>query len=77
MTTRNVRLDDDVYERVKAHKRDDETFSEAIARLISGPSLHDLGGILDRETVEEMRESIDRADEEDAEEVEEVAERFE
>jgi predicted CopG family antitoxin len=35
MATKNVRLDEDVYERIKARKRNDETFSEAIARLTS------------------------------------------
>ncbi len=29
--TRTVRLREDVYERVRAHTREDETFSEAIA----------------------------------------------
>ncbi|WP_251341355.1 antitoxin VapB family protein [Haloplanus halophilus] len=42
MGTKNVRLDDDVYERVKAHKREDETFSDAVARLIEDVSLLDL-----------------------------------
>ncbi|WP_315910561.1 antitoxin VapB family protein [Halapricum hydrolyticum] len=36
METRSVRLDEDVYETIKARKRDDETFSEAIERLIDG-----------------------------------------
>jgi predicted CopG family antitoxin len=76
MGTKSVRLDDDVYERVKAHKREDETMSEAIDRLIGRPSLHELGGILDGENVDEMRKTIEDADEEDAEEVEEVVERF-
>ncbi|GAA0206919.1 antitoxin VapB family protein [Halobaculum roseum] len=77
MSTKPVRLDEDVYNRIKAHKRDDETFSEAIERLIGGPSLRDLGGILDSETVETMRETIEAAEDDDAEEVEEIAERFE
>jgi predicted CopG family antitoxin len=76
MGTKSVRLDDTVYERVKAHKREDETMSEAIDRLIGRPSLHELGGILDGENVDEMRKTIENADEEDAEEVEEVVERF-
>jgi predicted CopG family antitoxin len=76
MGTKSVRLDDTVYERVKAHKREDETMSEAIDRLIGRPSLHELGGILDGENVDEMRKTIEDADEEDAEEVEEVVERF-
>jgi len=42
MGTKSVRLDEDVYERVKAHKRSDETFSEAVARLLRDVSLLDL-----------------------------------
>ena len=37
--TNSVRLDEDVYERIAAHKRDDETFSAAISRLTSDYSL--------------------------------------
>ncbi|SDF19548.1 antitoxin VapB family protein [Halorientalis regularis] len=36
-----VRLDDDVYERIKSRKRSDETFSEAIERLTSEWTLLD------------------------------------
>jgi len=32
--TKSVRLDEHVYELVESHKRDDETFSEAVERLI-------------------------------------------
>ncbi|UIO99580.1 antitoxin VapB family protein [Halobaculum sp. CBA1158] len=77
MSTKPVRLEEDVYNRIEAHKRDDETFSEAIERLIGGPSLRDLGGILDSDTVETMRENVEAAEDDDAEEVEAVAERFE
>jgi len=76
MGTKSVRLEEDVYERVKAHKRENETISEAIDRLIGTPSLHELGGVLDGDQVDKMRKTIEDADEEDAEEVEEVAERF-
>ena len=72
-----VRLDDDVYERIKANKRDDETFSDAVERLIGRRSLRDLRGIFDEEQVNEMRETIEAADRKDSDEVNEVAERFE
>jgi len=42
MPTKTVRLKEDVYERIKAKKRDDETFSEAIDRLTRDVSLLDL-----------------------------------
>ena len=39
MGTKSVRLNEEVYERIVAHKRDDETFLEAIGRLTSDYSL--------------------------------------
>nr|WP_084777660.1 antitoxin VapB family protein [Natrialba sp. SSL1] len=36
------RLENDVYERIKATKRDDGSFSDAVDRLIGGRSLHNL-----------------------------------
>jgi len=71
-----VRLDDDVYERIKANKRDDESFSEAVERLIGGRSLRDLRGTFDEEQVSEMRDAIEAADRQDRDEVCDVAERF-
>lgn len=72
-----VRLDDDVYERIKANKRDDESFSDAVERLIGGRSLRELREVFDKEQVREMRDVIEDADRRDRDEVREVAERFE
>ncbi|EMA09801.1 MULTISPECIES: antitoxin VapB family protein [Haloarcula] len=72
-----VRLEDDVYERIKANKRDDESFSDAVERLIGGQSLRDLRGVFDEDQVNEMRDAIERADQDDRDEVRDVAERFE
>jgi predicted CopG family antitoxin len=72
-----VRLEDDVYERIKASKRDDESFSDAVERLIGGHSLRDLRDVFDDEQVSEMRGAIDAADRDDRDEVREVADRFE
>jgi len=63
-TKRTVKLDPDLYGRVKAQKRDDETFSEAIERLIGGRgvSLLDLadGEEHDPERETEMLERLER-----------------
>jgi predicted CopG family antitoxin len=72
-----IRLEDHVYERIKANKRDGESFSDAVERLIGGQSLCDLRDVFDEDRVNEMREAIEAADEADREEVREVAERFE
>jgi predicted CopG family antitoxin len=75
--SQQIRLQDHVYERIKSNKRDDESFSEAVDRLIGGRSLRDLRSVFDENEVAEMREAIDAADERDREEAREVADRFE
>jgi predicted CopG family antitoxin len=70
MGTKSIRLDDDVYERVKAHKREDETFSDAVAWLIEDVSLLDLvdeGEAYDAERAAEQKEALKRAARADAE----------
>ncbi|WP_049900721.1 antitoxin VapB family protein [Halococcus agarilyticus] len=56
--SKSVRLDEDVYEFVRARKRDDETFSEVIERLVGGPSLLELVGILTDEEASAFEEAI-------------------
>ncbi|MDL0132517.1 antitoxin VapB family protein [Halobacterium salinarum] len=73
----HVRLDDHVYERIKANKRDDESFSDAIERLIGGRSLRDLRDVFDDDQVGEMHDSIETADREDRDAVRDLAGRFE
>lgn len=68
MGTNTVRLDDDVYERLKSRKRDDETFSEAVDRLLGGWSLLDFADAdapADPETHRALLDEIDRQDIED------------
>jgi predicted CopG family antitoxin len=71
-----VRLEDHVYERIKANKRDDESFSEAVERLIGGRSLRDLRDVFDGDQLTEMRDAIEDVDQQDRDEVQDVAERF-
>ncbi|WP_435182157.1 DUF7557 family protein [Halorussus sp. AFM4] len=72
-----VRLNDDLYERIKATKQEGESFSDAIERLINDRSLRDLQDVFDDEQVDEMRDAIETADEADVAEVREIGERFE
>jgi predicted CopG family antitoxin len=72
-----IRLDDHVYERIKANKRHDESFSDAVERLIGGRSLRELRDVFDEGQVAEMRRAIDDADHADRDEVRDLAERFE
>lgn len=69
MGTKSVRLDEDVYERVKSHKRADETMSEAIERLIGGASLLELQELFSAEEVAAARDAIDEADRRSREDV--------
>ncbi|WP_331234987.1 antitoxin VapB family protein [Natronorarus salvus] len=66
MGSKTVRLDDDVYERLRAHKRDDETFSEAVDRLLGEHSLLDLVGIYSEEEVEEVESALVEKERRDA-----------
>ncbi|MGQ3330108.1 MULTISPECIES: antitoxin VapB family protein [Halorubrum] len=72
-----VRLEDDVYERIKANERDSESLSDAVERLIGGRALRDPRGVFNEDQVSEMRSAVEAADETDRDEVREVAERFE
>ena len=77
MGTRNVRLDEDVYERVAAHKRDDETFSDAVERLLRDVSLLDLvdDDAYDADRAAARKAALDRTAEADATAAESLAER--
>lgn len=72
-----VRLEDHVYQRIKANKHDDESFSEAVERLIGGRSLRELRDVFDEGQVAEMRDAIEAADRKDREEARDIGERFE
>lgn len=75
--SRQIRVENDVYERIETNKRDDESFSAAVDRLIGGRSLRDLRNVFDGDQIDGMRDAIETADETDREEVRAVAERFE
>jgi predicted CopG family antitoxin len=75
--SRQVRLEDDVYEHIKTNMRDDESFSDAVERLIGGRSLRDLRDVFNDDQVAEMRDAVEAADRADHKEVDDVAARFE
>lgn len=76
MGTKTVRLDEDVYELIASRKRDDETFSEAVERLVEPPSLLELAGILDDDQADDVRDALERSDEAGLEEQRETIERM-
>lgn len=61
MATKTIRLEEGVYERLKTEKRDEETFSEAVERLVDGSSLLDLAGNLTAEQAATARETVRRS----------------
>jgi len=59
--SKQIRLDDRVYERIRSVKRDDESFSDAIDRLLSERSFRDLSAVFDDDQINEMRAAIEEA----------------
>jgi predicted CopG family antitoxin len=56
--SKSIRLSEDAYERLAAHKREDETFSEVVLRLAGERSLLDIAGVLSDEAADELRDAI-------------------
>lgn len=59
MGTRTLAVSDEVYTRLRALKRTDESFTELLDRLMGRPSLLDLVGILSDEQVAIVRRSVE------------------
>jgi len=68
MGTKTIRLDESVYERLKSEKRDEETFSEAVDRLMGDWSLLDIAGTATDADTERHRELLAAADDAAAQE---------
>lgn len=63
--TKTIRLDDEIYERIRAEKRENETFSEAIERLIGDVSLLELAGGLSESEAQDAKAAIHQSREAD------------
>ena len=74
--TKTVRLDEDVYERIKAHKRDDETFSETIDRLVNDWTLLDYDTGRSEAAIQQHRAAIEASEQAGREDTEELLERM-
>jgi predicted CopG family antitoxin len=75
--SKSIRLSDDAYERLAAHKREDETFSDVVLRLAGERSLLDLAGILTEEQPTDLRTAIEERRERRRRELETIAEEME
>lgn len=69
MGTKTVSLADDAYDLLKGEKREGESFSDVVRRLLgeSQPSLTELAGFLDEETAREVEETIEEMRRQDLE----------
>jgi predicted CopG family antitoxin len=74
--SKSIRLSEEAYERLAAHKREDETFSEVVLRLAGERSLLELAGILSDEEADALRDAVDERRERRAEELDETADRM-
>lgn len=63
MGTKTIRLEESVYERIKARKREDESFSDVIDRLTSEYTLLDFAGGYSAAEADRHRALLDRSDE--------------
>jgi predicted CopG family antitoxin len=75
--SKSIRLSDEAYDRLAAHKREDETFSEVVLRLAGERSLLELADILTDEEADALREAVRERRARRGEHLEEVAGRME
>lgn len=71
--SKSIRLSEHAYERLEAHKRDDETFSDVVLRLAGERSLLDLAGILSDDEADAVRDAIDERRDRRSDELEAIA----
>lgn len=62
MGSKTIHLDEDVYEKLAAHRRDGESYSETVERLLDGPSLLELQGIYSEAEVEAVEAQLRESD---------------
>mgnify|MGYP006291424401 CR=1 FL=1 len=74
--SKSIRLSEDAYERLAAHKREDETFSDVVLRLAGERSLLDLAGLLSDDEAEALREAVEERRERRVADLEATADRI-
>lgn len=63
--SKQIQLNDHVYERLESIKHDDESFNDAIEQLLGEQSFRDLRDVFDDDQVSEMRAAIEDSDVQD------------
>ncbi|WP_254861893.1 antitoxin VapB family protein [Halovivax gelatinilyticus] len=74
--SKSVRLSEEAYDRLAAHKREDETFSEVVLRLAGERSLLELAGILSDDEAAELEAAVEERRRRRSNELERISERL-
>lgn len=75
--TKTIRVSEDLHARIKAHSREGETLNETLDRLLRGPSLRELAGILSDEEADRFEEAIEESHRSHDEEIERMLDEME
>lgn len=58
MGTKTISLTEEAYERLKAAKKEGESFSDVVNRISPGVRLEEYWGVLDDDAADELRETV-------------------
>lgn len=77
MAIKTISLDEEAYERLRAHKREGESFSDVVKRLAGERSWRDVAGVLSDAEADELEDAIDAGRDRSRERRDRLAEQFE